>query len=430
MTNTRIVLKARRAKPFFGMHPWVYAGAIEKIDGGPRDGDVVELVSHEGGFVARGLFNSQSKIRARLYTWDPAVALDADFFRRQLAAAIHLRRDMLHLMGPGQACRLVFSEADGLSGLTVDCYDRWLVAQFTSLALARQRDLFADLLTELLHPDGIYLRTERGIGQLEGLELQDGPLRGDVPTTPIEIEEHGLRFHVSLTEGQKTGYYLDQRDNRQVIAKLAVGRRMLDAFCYSGGCLACTPPAPVPPAVRGIDGSDAALQLARTNAELNGLTNVAFEKADVFGRLGQLGAANERFGVVVLDPPKFARTGSAVDEGDARLSASAGAGPPGAGAERHPAALLLLRLDHPRDAARAAGQRSGASAAPAADSRKSARGAPTIRCRRHARRQTISSASYAASVTPQGPDDPRERSTLSRGLANSYFALVGRGRQR
>jgi 23S rRNA (cytosine1962-C5)-methyltransferase len=292
------------------MHPWVYAGAIDAIEGEPKDGDVVDLVSSVGNFIARGLYNSNSKIRVRLYNWSAEQALDADFFRGQLASAIHLRRDILRLEG---ACRLVFSEADGLSGLTIDQFDRWLVVQFTSLALAMRREMFADLLTELLQPEGIYLRTERGIGQLEGLELQDGPLRGNPPTEPIIIEEHGLRFQVNLVEGQKTGYYLDQRDNRQVVARLSVGRRMLDAFCYSGGFGLHAVRAGAT-SVFGVDASEPALQLARANADLNGLTNVTFEKADVFQRLDQLVDARERFGVIVLDPPKFARSGSAVED--------------------------------------------------------------------------------------------------------------------
>jgi 23S rRNA (cytosine1962-C5)-methyltransferase len=309
----RVILKAKRARPFFGQHPWVYAGAIEAVVGAHKDGDVVDLVSSEGVFIARGLYNSQSKIRVRLYTWSAEVALDADFLRRQLEYAILLRRDILRLMGPGQACRLVFSEADGLSGLVVEQFDRWLVVQFTSLALAQWRDLIADLLMELLQPDAIYLRTERGIGQLEGLELQDGVLRGAAPTAPIVIEENGLHMQIHLTEGQKTGYYLDQRDNRQAVARLAVGRRMLDAFCYSGGFGLHAARAGAA-SVLGVDSSDPALLLARANAELNGLTNIAFEKSDVFDLLDQLVAAKELFGVVVLDPPKFARSGSAVEE--------------------------------------------------------------------------------------------------------------------
>jgi 23S rRNA (cytosine1962-C5)-methyltransferase len=313
MSLARIILKARRARPFFGMHPWVYAGAIEAIEGEPRDGDVVDLISHVGNFVARGLYNSRSKIRVRLYTWAADQALDADFFRQELARAIQLRRDVLRLMGPGQACRVVFSEADGLSGLTADRFDRWLVVQFTSLALAERRVLLADLLGELLQPEGIYLRTERGIGQLEGLELHDGPLIGAAPSSPIEIEEHGLRLRVDLAEGQKTGYYLDQRDNRQAVARLAHGRRMLDAFCYSGGFGLHAARAGAA-SVLGVDASEPALQLARANADMNGLSNITFEKADVFNCLDRLVVERERFGVMVLDPPKFARSGAAVDE--------------------------------------------------------------------------------------------------------------------
>ena len=313
MTNARIILRAKRARPFFGMHPWVYAGAIDVVEGEPNDGDVVDLVSHAGNFVARGLYNSRSKIRVRLYTWSEEVALDADFFRRRLESAIHLRRDILRLAGPRQACRLVFSEADGMSGLSVDQYDRWLVVQFTSLALAKQRDVLADLLMQLLQPEGIFLRTERGIGQLEGLELQDGPLHGHVPAAPIVIEEDGLRMQVQLTQGQKTGYYLDQRDNRQAVARLAIGRRMLDAFCYTGG-FGLHAARVGAASVLGVDGSEPALHLARANAELNGLTNVVYEKADVFDRLDELVEAQKRFGVIVLDPPKFARSGSAVEE--------------------------------------------------------------------------------------------------------------------
>lgn len=310
MSEPRVILKAKRARPFFGMHPWVYAGAIEAIEGEPKDGDVVDLVSTAGNFVARGLYNSHSKIRVRLYAWNAEQALDAGFFRAQLQSAIHLRRHILQLPG---TCRLVFSEADGLSGLTVDQFDRWLVVQFTSLALAHRREMFADLLMDLVQPDGIYLRTERGIGQLEGIELHDGPLRGTPPREPIVIDEHGLKIKVHLTEGQKTGYYLDQRDNRQAIARLAVGRRMLDAFCYSGGFGLHAARAGAA-SVLGVDASEPALQLARANAELNGVANIAFEKSDVFDRLDQLVVAQESFGVVVLDPPKFARSNAAVEE--------------------------------------------------------------------------------------------------------------------
>ena len=308
----RVVLLPKRARPFYGRHPWVFAGAVARIEGQPADGDMVDLVAHNGQFVARGLYNSRSKIRVRLYAWDEAVDLDDAFFRDKLQSALRLRT-ALGLDGPGRACRLVFSEGDGLSGLTVDRYDRWLVVQFTALGLARRRELITETLVDLLQPIGVYLRTERGIGKLEGLELQDGLLWGRPPDGPVLIEENGVRFHVNLVEGQKTGFYLDQRDNRQTVARLAAGRNVLDAFCYSGGFGLHAALAGAA-SVLGVDQSEPALALARENAALNGLRNVEYIRGDLFNELDALAARGVRFGVVILDPPKFARDRRAVEE--------------------------------------------------------------------------------------------------------------------
>jgi 23S rRNA (cytosine1962-C5)-methyltransferase len=313
MTTPRVVLKPRRARPFFGRHPWVYAGAIAAIVGQPSDGDEVEVVSHEGEFIARGLFNSQSKIHVRLYSWQPDTPLDRAFFKDRLEAALRLRRDTLGLDGPGRACRLVFSEGDGLSGLTVDRYDRWLTVQITSLAVARRKEMIAELLAELVEPLGIYLRTEKGIRRLEGLELQDGPLWGELPSGPVVVEEEGLRLLVNLAEGQKTGYYLDQRDNRLAVARLARGRRVLDAFCYTGG-FGLHAARTGASSVLGVDVSEPALELARQNAALNGLSNLEFIRGDVFEEMARLASAGEHFGVVILDPPRFARSRGAIEE--------------------------------------------------------------------------------------------------------------------
>lgn len=310
--TARVILQPRRARPFYGRHPWVYAGAIAAVEGAPGDGDVVELFSHTGHFVARGLYNSRSKIRVRLYTWDAGVPLDRAFFRSQLEDAIELRR-LLGLDGPGQACRLVFSEGDGLSGCIVDRYDRWLALQFTSLGLAQRREWILSALVDLLQPAGIYQRTERGIGQLEGLEARDELVWGEAPPGPIDIEEGGVRFLVNMAEGQKTGFYLDQRDNRQAAAPLAQGRRVLDAFCYTGGFGLHAARAGAA-SVMGLDQSEPALQLARDNARLNGLDNLTFVRGDVFDELTGLAERGERFGMVVLDPPKFARARHAVEE--------------------------------------------------------------------------------------------------------------------
>jgi 23S rRNA (cytosine1962-C5)-methyltransferase len=308
----QVILAPKRARPFFGHHPWVYPGAIAAVEGEPADGEIVDLRSHAGNFIARGLYNSRSKIRVRLFTWTEE-ALDETFFRERLRSALHLRQNILGLTGPGKACRLVFSESDGIPGCVVDQYDRWLVVQFTSLGLAQRRDLLADLLMELVQPEGIYLRTERGIGQLEGLELHDSLLRGSVPEEPIVIDDEGVKFLVHLREGQKTGFYLDQRDNRLAVAKLCRGRRLLDAFCYTGGFALHALKAGAASSL-GLDVSTPALELAQANARLNNLENLTVERGDVFDRLDSLATAEARFGAVVLDPPKFARSGNAIEE--------------------------------------------------------------------------------------------------------------------
>ncbi len=311
--TAKVILKAKRAQPFFGRHPWVYAGAIDRVEGSPSDGDEVELVSTAGNFVARGLFNSQSKIHVRLYCWEPEVPLDRAFFHERISRAIQLRHDILKLHGPDRGYRVVFSEADFLSGMVVDRYGDWLTVQFTSLGLAKRREMITDVLRELITPRGIYLRTERGIGRLEGVDLQDGVLWGELPPADLAIEEHGLRVLVNLTQGQKTGYYLDQRNNRAVVARLCTGKRVLDAFCYSGGFGLYAARAGATE-VLGVDASEPALAIAHQNAANNQLSNIRFDCADVFRYLADLVAAERKFDVVILDPPKFARNRGAVPE--------------------------------------------------------------------------------------------------------------------
>lgn len=313
MSTPHIVLKPKRAQPFFGRHPWVFAGAVGAISGSPADGAEVELHSGAGNFIARGLYNGRSKICVRLYSWEPDRPLDRDFFRERLATAIRFRHETLGWHDPAGACRLAFSEADGLSGMIVDRYGEWLTVQFTSLAMAERREMFGEILDELLKPRGIVLRTERGIGKLEGLELHDGLLRGEEPPGPIPIIENGLTFLVNIREGQKTGYYLDQRNNRQALAKYARGRRVLDAFCYAGGFGLHAARAGATE-VLGLDASEPALALAQENAKLNGLANVEFAKVDVFDEMARLAESGRKVDLVVLDPPKFARTRHAIPE--------------------------------------------------------------------------------------------------------------------
>ncbi len=310
----QVILKPKRAQPFYSRHPWVFAGAVDHVEGKPADGAVVDLRSSVGNFVGRGLYNSLSKIVVRLYSWDESVALNREFFKARLKRAIELRHDVLKLnVGPDAAYRVAFSEADILSGMVIDRYGEFLTVQFTSLALANRREMFAELLTELLGVTGIYLRTEKGIGKLEGLALQDGLLSGEAPPTEYVIRENGLQFAVNIAEGQKTGYYLDQRENRLAVAKLAAGKRVLDAFCYSAGFGVYAAKAGAT-MVESVDASESAINLAKRNAELNGLTQMEFVQADVFDHLDKLAGEGKKFDVIVLDPPKFARDRASIEQ--------------------------------------------------------------------------------------------------------------------
>jgi 23S rRNA (cytosine1962-C5)-methyltransferase len=296
----------------------VFAGSIDRVEGQPLDGDEVQVCTHSGEFIARGLFNAQSQIRVRLYSWQPEQKLDESFWRGRLIDALRLRRDVLKLKldDPRCASRLVFSEGDGLSGLIVDRYGQWLTVQFTSLALARRRDMFVSQLVELYQPCGIYLRTERGIGEAEGLQVADGPIWGEVPDGPVTIVDQGLEFEVDLRAGQKTGFYLDQRENRRMVATYALGRRVLDLFCYTGAFSLFSARAGATSVV-GVDASAAAINLAERNAQRNKIGNVRFEIGQVFPlmeRLARDQLIDNRFGMVVLDPPKFARQSQSIDQ--------------------------------------------------------------------------------------------------------------------
>lgn len=288
-------------------HPWIFSGAIARVSGDPEPGAEVDVLDARGRFLGRGLFNPHSQIRVRLYTTvdEP---LDAAFFTERIGTAVALRRDALGLDDVAGACRLVFSEGDGLSGLTVDRYGRQLVVQLTGLGIGERLDGMLSALEDLLEPEGIMLRTEKGMAEEEGLHIQDGPLRGHPPENSIEIVEGALRFSVDLRTGQKTGFYLDQRVNRVRAAAYARDRCVADVCSYSGGFSIATAAAGAA-RVTAVDSSASALALVRENAERNGVgALVEPVRANAFEWLGAQAEAGRTFDMVVLDPPRFARS--------------------------------------------------------------------------------------------------------------------------
>ncbi len=299
----RLILRPGKEKPVRQRHPWVFEGAVQHVEGRPGSGDVVDVFSTDGRWLALAEFSPRSQIRARAFCWEPDRPADAGFWRERLAASIARRRQLL----PGaDACRLVFAESDGIPGLIVDHYGPHLVVQnLTAGAEARRKQTVAHLL-ELLSPASISERDDP-VRQKEGLRQASGPLWGLPPAAPITVVEHGLRFQVDLNTGHKTGFYLDQTANRALVARFCGGVEVLNAFSYTGA-FAVHALAAGAAHVTNIDTSAEALALAAANFALNGFdasrwTNL---EADVFHQLRRWRDDGRQFDVIILDPPKFA----------------------------------------------------------------------------------------------------------------------------
>ena len=306
-TQPCITLREGREKSLLRRHPWIFSGAVERVDGAPTSGDTLPVYSAQGEFLAWAAYNPGSQITARVWSWLESEKIDADFFRAKILQALALRRD-LKLADESSGMRLIHAESDGLPGLIVDRYSDVLVMQVGSTGAERWRDTCADILQELCNPTCIYERSDSDSRALEGLPEHNGVLRGTLPES-VEVIEHGLRFHVDVATGQKTGFYLDQRDNRALTETLARGKEVLNCFCYTGGFSLY--------ALRGgaksvlsIDASEDALQLAQLNVELNGLdaSLAEWQCADVFTALRKLRDQGRSFDLIILDPPKFAPT--------------------------------------------------------------------------------------------------------------------------
>jgi 23S rRNA (cytosine1962-C5)-methyltransferase len=274
------------------------------VEGDPKAGDEVAVYGGDDGrFIAYGLLNGRSDLRIRLYSWKKDERIDGAFLARRIASAVSLRRETLGLWTPDGACRAIFSEADGLSGLVVDRYGPFLVIQVTSVGIARRLMTVVEALSLHASPEGILLRDAHDVQKKEGVDLAPGVLAGNVPEEPVRIRENGLVFRVSLREGQKTGLFLDQRENRAAVSAFAAGGRVLDLFCYTGGFgLHCAKAGAKE--VVGVDSSAAAVAEARENAAENGLTGIRFEVSDALEFLAGAGEA-EPFDLVILDPPRF-----------------------------------------------------------------------------------------------------------------------------
>ncbi|MGH8669688.1 MAG: class I SAM-dependent rRNA methyltransferase [Burkholderiales bacterium] len=301
-------LKKGRDKSLRRRHPWIFSGAVEKISGKPGAGDTVAVRDASGQTLAKAAYSAQSQIRARAWTFDPEEEVDAAFFRARLQRALALR-EALPASRHTNALRLVHGESDGLPGLIVDRYADVLVAQFLAAGVERWREPILDLLAELTGCAAIFERSDAEVRTLEGLQPRVGFFRGNRNASRCPIVEYGLNFRVDVEQGQKTGFFLDQRENRQRVRELAAGREVLDGFSYTGG-FSIAALAGGAARVTAIESSAPALEVARDNLAANPLdaAKVEFVQADVFAHLRTLRDRGARFQLVVLDPPKLAPT--------------------------------------------------------------------------------------------------------------------------
>ena len=303
-----VVLKKGREKSLRRRHPWLFSGAIDKVIGKPEPGDTVDIQDGSGKVIARGAYSPKSQIRLRAWTYDAQEEIDAKFFRARIERALALR-EALPARRHTNALRLVHGESDGLPGLIVDRYADVLVAQFLAAGAERWREPILDALSELTACEAIFERSDAEVRKLEDLPPRVGFARGNRTASRCPILEYGLRFHVDVEQGQKTGFFLDQRENRQRVRELAAGREVLDGFCYTGG-FSIAALAGGAKRITAIESSAGALEVARENLAANPLdqASIEFVQADVFAQLRVLRDRGASFQLVVLDPPKFAPT--------------------------------------------------------------------------------------------------------------------------
>ncbi|MDR6382994.1 class I SAM-dependent rRNA methyltransferase [Paraburkholderia caribensis] len=313
-----VTLKPSKEKSLLRRHPWVYANAIDRVDGKPAAGATVLVRAHDGRFLARAAYSPHSQIRARVWSFDENEPVDHAFFKRRVQRALAHRQSMVHNTG---ATRLIFGEADGLPGLIVDYYIQddetkrgQIVCQFMAAGVEEWKDAIVQALIGATGCPNVYERSDVSIREKEGLEQTVGVLAGDAPPETLIASENGVRYHVDVRNGHKTGFYVDQRDNRALVQELSNGRDVLNCFCYTGGFSLAALKGGAKRVV-SIDSSGEALALAQANVTANGFDaeRATWLDADAFKTLRRLYDDGERFDLIVLDPPKFAPSREHVD---------------------------------------------------------------------------------------------------------------------
>ena len=304
----KTVLLPGKEKRVYSGHPWVFRSDIARVEGEFLPGDIVDIVSSKGRFLARGYYNPNSQIALRIMTYKEDEQVDRRLIFRRIHDAVEYRRTFADL----KSCRLVFAESDRLPALVVDAFGDVLVLQCLALGMERFKKDVVDALVEEVHPKGIWERNDVPVRKLEGLEMSTGLLYGDVPDRVL-MTENGVQFLVDVKEGQKTGFFLDQKENRAAIAPFVKNKSVLDCFTHTGS-FALHAGKYGAKEVTGVDISEFACDFATENAKLNGLDDrVHFISANAFDLLSEQSRHGKKYDVIILDPPAFTKTKSAVD---------------------------------------------------------------------------------------------------------------------
>jgi len=308
-----VILKKGKEKAVLHRHPWVFSGAIEQVKGKPANGDIVRLLNSHNGFMAYGFYNDQSRVALRLLEWDENVPVNDDWFRNKVAGAVAGRSELL-ADGTTNACRLIFSEADYLPGLIVDKYADHLAVQVLTSGIENVMPVIIGELQRLLNPESIFDKSDAGSREHEGLQTTNIALTPNQPPESVEVKENGILYNINIAEGQKSGFYCDQRNNRKILAAHTKGKKVLDCFSYTGG-FTLNALHNGAAAVTSVDSSALAIETLKENIKLNQLDSakhVAIQ-SDVNKQLRVFREQEEKFDVIVLDPPKYAPSRSALD---------------------------------------------------------------------------------------------------------------------
>ncbi len=303
----QLVLLPGKNRTLAHRHPWIFAGSVDRLNGRARPGDTVEVVAANGRPLAKAAWSPQSSIRARVWSFDAEEVIDDAFFKRRVQAAVDRRRVWPDLQAQ-QGLRLIHGESDGLPGVLADRYADTVVVQLTAAGSDKWRTAIVNAIARATDCARIYERSDSDVRRLEGLASVSGWRLGEAPDEALTIDEHGIRMHVDIVAGHKTGFYLDQRDNRLLTRQLAAGRATLNCFCYTGG-FSLQALAGGASQVLSIDSSAPALATAAANLALNpqlDATRAEWRDADVFSELRTMHSAGRRFDLIILDPPKFA----------------------------------------------------------------------------------------------------------------------------